>query len=97
MAKGRDLSRGRVGNRILSLYPARFYCRAGLSGIGSAGLTRICGVPQREPLPFDQQFRALVYHLPGRQAGNITAPPIAPPLLGLVERHISQFEAVAPE
>lgn len=38
MAKGGGLSRGRVGNRILSLYPARFYCRAGLSGIGSAGL-----------------------------------------------------------
>jgi len=38
MAQGGDFSRCSLGDRILSLYSARFYCRAGLSGIGKTGL-----------------------------------------------------------
>ena len=96
MAKGGGLSRGRVGNRILSLYPARFYCRLGLSGIGTAGLIRIDRVQQGDMPPFGKLFRSLAHSL-RREGTSVATPPISPVDFGLVQRHVRQFEAVTPE
>lgn len=96
MAKGGGISRRRVGDRILSLYPDRFYRRHGLSGTGSAGL-----IPELQPV---QLQMIAIDNLLGSQrdriwwqGSRVTLPLVAPFLLGTIESHIRQLEAMAPE